>query len=213
MPMKWRSRPSSPRYPPDTVTGSGSPWLMRKATSTASLRSWATMLQSRHIGMGTSVPGRHNHRRFALPPRVVGGEQQSLWPFPVVRCRTAHQRSVHGQGLEEVRLDGRLGVRTLPGRQTWRRDDDEDLLPLPRADESSRPCLHAVRACTTRCGKQVSRVSLKNPRSGRSWVPSRTPQSRKRLNFSQLLARGRPVIRRHVFGLPSLAWRRPGVSA
>ena len=49
----------------------------------------------------------------ALESRPVGGKQQSLWPFPIFRCRATHERSVYGQGLKEIRLHGRLGVRLI----------------------------------------------------------------------------------------------------
>ncbi len=59
------------------------------------------------------IPGRHDHCRFALRSRAVGGKQQSLWPSPILRPRPPHEHSVYGQGLHEVRRDGRLGVRYL----------------------------------------------------------------------------------------------------
>src|SRR5215813_9679299 len=60
--------------------------------------------------------------------------------------------AVYGQGLKEVRRDRRVGVRSLPRRQTFnRRGDDEHLLRLPPADESSRPCLHALRTIKQKC--------------------------------------------------------------
>jgi ABC transporter substrate binding protein len=58
-----------------------------------------------------SVPGRHNHRPACLELRPVGGKRQSLWPRPIFRGRATQERgAVHGQGLEKIRLDRRLGV-------------------------------------------------------------------------------------------------------
>ena len=41
-----------------------------------------------------------------------------FWPFPVFRCRVRHERSVYGQGLKQIRRNGRLGVRSIQERQT-----------------------------------------------------------------------------------------------
>ena len=61
-----------------------------------------------------SVPGRHNHCPACLELRPVGGKQQSLWPSPILRGRATQERgSVHGQGLKKIRLDRRLGVRSI----------------------------------------------------------------------------------------------------
>ena len=37
-----------------------------------------------------------------------------------LRTRHPDEHSVYGQGYKKVRRDGRLGFRSLPGRQTWR---------------------------------------------------------------------------------------------
>ena len=87
----------------------------------------------------------------------VGGKQQSLWPGSIFRSRSAYEHSVYGQGLEEVRCDRRLGVRSLRGRQTWRRGVYEKLLPLPREDEGERPCLYSVCAVIWVAGKSNGR--------------------------------------------------------
>jgi Cytochrome P460 len=79
-----------------------------------------------------------------------GGKRQSLWPGPIFRCRPSYQHSVYGQGLNKVRQDGRLGVRSFPRRQARRRGVDEDLLPLPRPSQNSRPCLHPLRTLRPR---------------------------------------------------------------
>src|SRR5262249_57301870 len=66
-------------------------------------------------GMGrTSVPGRHHHCPARLELRPVGGKRKSLWPSPIFRGRvTQEQSSIHGQGLKKIRLNRRLGVRSL----------------------------------------------------------------------------------------------------
>jgi hypothetical protein len=60
-----------------------------------------------------SVPGRHNHCPAGLELRSVRGKQQGLWPCPVLRCRLANQPSIVGQGLKKIRLDGRVGFRSI----------------------------------------------------------------------------------------------------
>src|SRR5580765_3109840 len=65
------------------------------------------------------VPSEENNKVF--------GQQQSFVPGP------PHKHSVHGQGLENVRGDGRLGVRALQHRwQIWRRGATQNVLSLPR---------------------------------------------------------------------------------
>jgi hypothetical protein len=40
--------------------------------------------------------------------------EKSLWPSPIFRGRAPQERgSVYGQGLEQIRLDRRLGVRSI----------------------------------------------------------------------------------------------------
>jgi hypothetical protein len=104
------------------------------------------------IAWARVFPGRHNHCRFALASRPVGGKQQSLWPFPIFRCRAPHERSVYGQGLKEIRLHGRLGVRSFQRarRQTCRKGVAPNVLSLPPGYQSSRPRLHPLRALTRR---------------------------------------------------------------
>jgi hypothetical protein len=59
----------------------------------------------------------------------------NLWPSPIVRPWLPHERSVYGEGLDEVRRDGRLGVRYLHRRQTRPRGVNEKLLPLPQSGQ------------------------------------------------------------------------------
>ena len=92
---------------------------------------------------------RRDHCRSALPSRAVGGKQQSLWPSPIFRTRHPNEHSVYGQGPKKVRRNGRLGLRSLPGRQTCRRDVHKTLLPLPQSGQSARPCLHSLRRMRT----------------------------------------------------------------
>ena len=59
-------------------------------------------------------PGRHHHRPTRLELRPAGGKRKSLWPSPIFRGRATQERgSVHGQGLNKIRLDRRLGVRSF----------------------------------------------------------------------------------------------------
>ncbi len=78
-----------------------------------------------------NVPSEENNKGF--------GQAQS-------RARGAHEHSVYGQGLNKVRRDRWLGVRSLPRRQTRRRGVYEKLLPLPREGQRERPCLYSL--CT-----------------------------------------------------------------
>ncbi len=78
------------------------------------------------------VPSEENNKVF--------GREQSF------RGRVRHEHSIYGQGLKKIRHDGRLGVRSIQGRQTRRDGGPQNLLPLPRACQRSRLCLHQVRA-------------------------------------------------------------------
>ena len=82
-------------------------------------------------------PGRHNHCTPSLELRSVRGKQQSLWPLPIFRGRTRHERSVYGQRLEEICRDRWLGVCSIQRRQTCGRGAAQNLLSLPRACQSS----------------------------------------------------------------------------
>ena len=80
----------------------------------------------------------------------VGIQQQrsgrSISRRAIFRCRLPRKSSVHGQGLKEVRRDGRLGFRRLYGRQAGRQGAPRNLLPLPHLPaEKSRLCLHPLR--------------------------------------------------------------------
>ena len=98
-------------------------------------------------GREGSIPGRRDHRPARLELRPVGGKRQSLWPSPIFRGRATQERgSVHGQGLEKIRLDRRLGVRSIQRRQTRRRGGAENLLSLSRDRQSARLRLQPLRA-------------------------------------------------------------------
>jgi hypothetical protein len=46
--------------------------------------------------------------------RPAEGKCQSLWPSPIFRGRATQERgAVYGQGLKKIRLDRRLGVRSI----------------------------------------------------------------------------------------------------
>ena len=97
-------------------------------------------------GREASVPGWHDHCRSALPSRPIGRKQQSFWPGSIFRSRLPHEHSVHGEGLNQVRRNRRLGVRSLRGRQTRRCCVHEKLLPLPREGQSKRSRFYSL--CT-----------------------------------------------------------------
>jgi hypothetical protein len=63
-----------------------------------------------------------SYRRFALSSCPVGGKQQSFRARAIVRSRDTHEHTVYGQGLNKVRGNGRLGIRSLQRkrRETWR---------------------------------------------------------------------------------------------
>ena len=97
------------------------------------------------------LPGWHHHCPARLELRRVGGKQQDLWHSPVFHCWPPKERSsVHGQGLKKIRVDGRLGVRSLQRRQTRRRGSAQNLLSLPPGYQSSRLCLHPLRTLILR---------------------------------------------------------------
>jgi hypothetical protein len=61
--------------------------------------------------------------------RALGSEAA----VSVVRRRASNQCAVHGEGLEEVRIDRRLGVCTVRQRQARRRGGAQDLLCMSLA--------------------------------------------------------------------------------
>jgi hypothetical protein len=91
-----------------------------------------TIIAALHYG---HVPSAENNKVF--------GQAQSFVSGP------PNEHSVYGQGLHEVRRDGRLGVRYLHRRQTRRRGVNEKLLPLPQSNQGSRPRFHALRTLET----------------------------------------------------------------
>jgi hypothetical protein len=79
-------------------------------------------------------PSQENNQVFGRKQSFVPGSPTNL--------------TVHGQGLEKIRGDGRLGVRALQHRwQSRRRGATPDLLSLPR-EGFPRFCLHALRTLT-----------------------------------------------------------------
>ena len=126
--------------------------LISVAHEEGNLHSFAAVLGNDRRDQGlsgreTSVPGRRDHCRFALEARPVGGKQQSLRPFSIVRGRNSHERAVHGQRQTKVRRDGGLGFRSFqrPRRQTSGEGRAPIVLSLPSENESSRPRLHPLR--------------------------------------------------------------------
>ena len=77
-----------------------------------------TIIAALHYG---HVPSAENNKVF--------GQAQSFVPGPPTNI------SVYGQGLQEVRRDGRLGVRYFQRRRTRRRGVNEILLPLPQSGQ------------------------------------------------------------------------------
>jgi hypothetical protein len=103
------------------------------------------------------VPSEENNKIF--------GRSQSF------RCGVSHECSVYGQGLKKVRRDGWLGVRSIQRWQTCRRSDPQNLLPLPRACQSSRLRLHPLRTYTLipRTTESVLRTLIRERRSIRQF--------------------------------------------
>ena len=54
------------------------------------------------------IPSEENNKVFGRSQSFVAG--------------SAHERSVHGQGLKKIRRHRRLGIRSIQRRQTWRRE-------------------------------------------------------------------------------------------
>ena len=83
--------------------------------------------------------------RLAWSYDPLAGEREGLWPSPILRGRATQERgSVHGQGLDEIRLDRRLGVCSLRRRQTRQRGRAQHLLRLPRNGQGARLCLQPL---------------------------------------------------------------------
>jgi Cytochrome P460 len=98
---------------------------------------------------GTIIAALHYHYVPSDENNKVFGQDS------IVRSRLPHKHPVHGQGFQEVRRNRRLGIRSLPGRQTRRRGFHEILLPLPREDQSNRPGLYSLRTVTLKAGPRV----------------------------------------------------------
>ena len=85
-------------------------------------------------------PDGADHCPDRLEVRPVRGEQQDLRPRAVLRCRETPPDvvpPVHGQGLEEIRRDGRLGLCAIrQGRSS--RDPKKDL-------KACFPCHQAIK--------------------------------------------------------------------
>ena len=133
---------------------------------------------------GTIIAALHYRHVPSEENNKVFGRSQSFVAGP------PHKHSVYGQGLNQVRHDGWLGVRSLPRWQTWRRGVDENLLPLSQSDPSSRPCLHPLRTliprtkCLHRSGTPTtcmrSADSYASPACRRASLPDRTSRGASR---------------------------------
>src|SRR5262249_30934970 len=106
-----------------------------------------------------------HHRPACVEPSEFGGEQQAhraspraqtrqgdrpASSFRVLRSRSRYQCSVHGQGLEEVRIHRWLGIRAIQRREAGRRGHDEDVLFLSRTRQGARLRFHALRTLSGR---------------------------------------------------------------
>jgi hypothetical protein len=74
------------------------------------------------------------------------------WQGAIIRTRRSHEHSVHGQGLNKVRSNRRLGIWSLPKWQTCRCSFHEALLSLPSEGQRDGPCLHSL--CTLIIGTE-----------------------------------------------------------
>jgi Cytochrome P460 len=95
----WPARHlDTPMTRPHDLRNHNSPWIPRLEVDLRGPRRRQPPQYRRRFGQrcrdlglpqrDASVPGRHNHSRFALPSRPVGGKQQNLWPRAVLRCRS-----------------------------------------------------------------------------------------------------------------------------
>ena len=104
-----------------------------------------------------SVPGRHHHcaNAWSYDPSEENNKVFCQPCRPILRGRAPEERgAVHGQGLEKIRLDGRLGLRAIRRRQTCRRGDAQNLLSLSRAIKGRVLRLHPVRTVMNRGQKR-----------------------------------------------------------
>src|SRR5262249_7032555 len=118
---------------------------MKKATFTVLLPFWATMSRSRLTAKASSCS--RTAQSLPLCTIVTFRLRKTTRSLvaTIFRSGLLHEHSVYGQGLKEVRRDRRVGVRSLPRRQTFnRRGDDKNLLRLSPTDESSRLCVHEL---------------------------------------------------------------------
>ena len=94
---------------------------------------------------GTIIAALHYRHAPSEENNRIFGQAQSFVPGAPTNIQFMVKDST------KVCRDGRLGVRSLRhGRQTECRGRDEDLLSLPRAGKSSRPCLHQLRTVIAR---------------------------------------------------------------
>jgi hypothetical protein len=82
---------------------------------------------------GTIIAALHYRNVPSDENNKVFGRVQSFVPGPPTNIQFMVKDST------KVRRNRRLGVRSLPRRQTWRRGVYEKLLSLPREDQSERP--------------------------------------------------------------------------
>src|SRR6185295_16384093 len=88
---------------------------------------------------------------------AIKAYREGKLPFPdgaIIRRRATHECSVHGQGLKKILRYRRLGIRSLQRRQPCRRVGAQNLLPLPRCYQRSRPGFHPLRTLMLRITAQ-----------------------------------------------------------
>ena len=99
------------------------------------------------------VPGRRNHRRFALQSRPVGGKQQSLWRSPILRSRRPTQTFSSWSRTRRSTLRPAAGG-SVTSMQT------ELLVPM----HSSRLAFPATRKLLATLSSPVTRLDIESVR-------------------------------------------------
>ncbi len=130
----------------------------------------------RHRGQGraggdAAVPGRRHRCPDCLEVRTVAGKRGGFRPAAIPRRRGADERSVHGQGFHQIRIDRRLGLRAVRRRETRQRGGAQRLLRLPCHRQGTRLRLQPLCALTVDAGPLDSRAQ-----SRRLCGPPRTSQ-------------------------------------
>ena len=96
-----------------------------------------------------SIPGRHDHCRFALQSRPVGGKQQSLWPSPIFRPGPATNIQFMVKDSTKYAATGGWGFAIFIDGKPAAAASMKSCFPCHNQTKATRPRLHALRTLDT----------------------------------------------------------------